>query len=109
MEFLYLIFAFLEWNIFLKINPKKDEMDALILVSQSPDYFMPPTSNVIQGKLGLKHDMLCMDINQGCAGFEIGLLQLSCYLIRNPSIRLFCLMLIYLVLKSPSVTGTVTL
>lgn len=54
---------------------QKDEIDALILVSQSPDYFMPPTSNVIQGKLGLKRDMLCMDINQGCAGFEIGLLQ----------------------------------
>ncbi len=54
---------------------KKEEIDALILVTQSPDYFMPPTSNVIQGKLELKHDMLCMDINQGCAGFEIGLLQ----------------------------------
>jgi len=54
---------------------KKDEIDALILVTQSPEYFMPPTSNIIQGKLGLKHDMICMDINQGCAGFEIGLYQ----------------------------------
>lgn len=54
---------------------KKDEIDALILVTQSPDYFMPPTSNVIQGKLGLKHDMLCLDINQGCAGYLVGLFQ----------------------------------
>jgi 3-oxoacyl-[acyl-carrier-protein] synthase III len=54
---------------------KKDEIDSLILVTQSPEYFMPPTSNIIQGKLGLKHDMICMDINQGCAGFEIGLFQ----------------------------------
>ena len=54
---------------------KKEEIDALILVTQSPEYFMPPTSNVIQGKLGLKQDMICMDINQGCAGFEIGLYQ----------------------------------
>jgi len=53
----------------------KDEMDALILVTQSPEYFMPPTSNVIQGKLGLKQDMICMDINQGCTGFEVGLFQ----------------------------------
>jgi len=53
----------------------KEEIDALILVTQSPDYFMPPTSNIIQGKLGLKQDMLCMDINQGCAGFELGLIQ----------------------------------
>jgi len=54
---------------------KKEEIDALILITQSPEYFMPPTSNVIQGKLGLKQDMICMDINQGCAGFEIGLYQ----------------------------------
>jgi 3-oxoacyl-[acyl-carrier-protein] synthase-3 len=53
----------------------KDEIDALVLVTQSPDYIMPPTSNVIQGQLGLNHDMICMDINQGCAGFIIGLLQ----------------------------------
>lgn len=54
---------------------KKDEIDALVLVTQSPDYFMPPTSNVIQGKLGLKQDMICFDINQGCAGYIIGLIQ----------------------------------
>jgi 3-oxoacyl-[acyl-carrier-protein] synthase-3 len=53
----------------------KDEIDALILVTQSPDYIMPPTSNVLQGALGLKHDMICLDINQGCAGYLVGLLQ----------------------------------
>lgn len=54
---------------------QKEDIDALVLVTQSPDYFMPPTSNVIQGHLGLKHDMICMDINQGCAGYVIGLFQ----------------------------------
>jgi 3-oxoacyl-[acyl-carrier-protein] synthase III len=53
----------------------KEEIDALILVTQSPDYIMPPTSNVIQGQLGLKHDIICLDINQGCAGYVIGLFQ----------------------------------
>ena len=53
----------------------RDGFDALIVVTQSPDYIMPPTSNVIQGRLGLKQDLLCMDINQGCAGFLIGLMQ----------------------------------
>lgn len=62
-------------HLFEKELLKKDEIDALILVTQSPEYFMPPTSNVIQGKLELKQDMICMDINQGCAGFEIGLFQ----------------------------------
>lgn len=54
---------------------QKKEIDALIFVSQSPDYYMPPTSNLIQGYFELKHDMICLDINQGCAGFEIGLIQ----------------------------------
>ncbi|WP_299534761.1 3-oxoacyl-ACP synthase III family protein [Ulvibacterium sp.] len=54
---------------------KKDDLDALILVTQSPDYFMPPTSHVIHGALGLKQDMVCMDINQGCSGYVIGLNQ----------------------------------
>ena len=53
----------------------RDDFDALFVVTQSPDYFMPPTSSVIQGRLGLQHDMFCMDINQGCAGFLIGLIQ----------------------------------
>lgn len=53
----------------------KEEIQALIYVTQTPDYFIPPTSNVMQGALGLGHDVLCMDINQGCAGFLIGLMQ----------------------------------
>lgn len=53
----------------------KDDIDALLLVTQSPDYIMPPTSNVIQGHFGLKNDMICLDINQGCAGYIIGLIQ----------------------------------
>lgn len=53
----------------------RDDIDAMVLVTQSPDYFMPPTSNVIQGRLGLKSEMICLDINQGCAGFEVGLFQ----------------------------------
>ena len=51
------------------------DIDALIVVTVSPDYLMPPTSNVVQGELGLKTDMLCMDIPQGCAGFIVGLMQ----------------------------------
>jgi 3-oxoacyl-[acyl-carrier-protein] synthase-3 len=53
----------------------KEDIDALILVTETPDYIIPPTCNVIQGKLNLKEDMICLDINQGCAGFEIGLIQ----------------------------------
>jgi len=53
----------------------KESIDALIVVTQTPDYFIPPTSFVIHGELGLRSDVMCMDIVQGCAGFVIGLMQ----------------------------------
>jgi 3-oxoacyl-[acyl-carrier-protein] synthase-3 len=62
-------------RLFAAGNLDAGEIDALLVVSQSPDYLMPPTSSVIQGRLGLKPDMICLDINQGCAGFLIGLFQ----------------------------------
>ena len=65
---------------------KPDEIDALLLVTQSPDYFMPPTSNIIQGRLGLKQDMFCLDISQACAGFVIGLIQ-AFMLLEQESVR----------------------
>jgi len=65
---------------------KKEDISALILVTQSPEHFLPPTSNIIQGKLGLGSDVLCLDINQGCAGYVIGLLQ-SYMLLDQPSIN----------------------
>lgn len=65
---------------------RRDGFDALILVTQSPDHFMPPTSSIIQGRLNLKHDLFCLDINQGCAGFVIGLIQ-AFLLLEQESIR----------------------
>jgi len=62
-------------NLFDRGLLRQDDFDALILVTQSPDHFIPPTSSIIQGRLNLKHDMFCVDINQGCAGFVIGLIE----------------------------------
>ncbi len=65
---------------------ERNGFDALILVTQTPDHFMPPTSNIIQGRLNLKRDLLCLDINQGCAGFVIGLMQ-AFMLLHQESVR----------------------
>jgi 3-oxoacyl-[acyl-carrier-protein] synthase III len=54
---------------------RPEEIGALILVTQTPDYLMPGTSKVVHGRLGLHQDVFCLDINQGCAGFIIGLMQ----------------------------------
>ncbi len=53
----------------------KDDIDALLFLSQTGDYIMPATSNLLQNKFGLNQDTLCLDINQGCGGFSAGLLQ----------------------------------
>jgi 3-oxoacyl-[acyl-carrier-protein] synthase-3 len=63
-----------------------DEFDALLVLTQSPDHFIPPTSNIIQGRLGLKQDLLCLDINQGCAAWLVGLIQ-ACLLLEQPAVR----------------------
>lgn len=64
----------------------KEEIDAILFVSQSPEYIMPPTSNLLHQYLDLSEHVLCMDINQGCAGFIIGLQQ-AFMLLDNPSIN----------------------
>lgn len=51
------------------------DIDAIILVTQSPDYLVPATSHIIHGKLDLKQDVICLDINQACSGFPLGLFQ----------------------------------
>lgn len=66
--------AGLKW-IFNAFPELKKNIGALLFVSQTPDYLIPPTSNILQGKFGLPDTVLCMDINQGCAGFIVGLYQ----------------------------------
>jgi 3-oxoacyl-[acyl-carrier-protein] synthase-3 len=63
-----------------------DEFDALLVLTQSPDHFMPPTANIIQGRLKLKHDLFCMDIAQGCAAWLVGLIQ-AFLMLEQPAIR----------------------
>ncbi len=55
-----------------KIKTKKD-IDALIYVTQSPEYNLPTTACVLQDKLKLGKDILAFDINQGCSGFVYAL------------------------------------
>lgn len=63
---------------------RPEEIDALLVVTHSGDYLLPPTSNVIQGRLGLGQDTLCLDIAQACAGFVVGLSQAFMLLEHEP-------------------------
>ena len=54
---------------------RKEEIGAVIVVTLSPDYFVPHISNIIHGECELSSDVICMDIPQGCCGFLLGLMQ----------------------------------
>ncbi|WP_391572842.1 3-oxoacyl-ACP synthase III family protein [Cohnella sp.] len=53
----------------------KEDIGAIIVVTITPDHFVPHVSNIVQGKCELPLDVLCMDISQGCTGFLLGLMQ----------------------------------
>lgn len=55
----------------------KDQIDGLIFVSQTNDYSLPQTSNVLQSRLGLNENVFCLDIRLGCSGYIVGLFQAS--------------------------------
>ena len=56
----------LKWN--------TDEVDAIVMVSQTLDYILPATACIMQDKLGLPKECYAIDIQLGCSGwvYEIG-------------------------------------
>mgnify|MGYP001128769445 CR=1 FL=1 len=59
-------------NLLEEVNDISD-IKALIFVSQTADYKIPFSSNILQSRLKLNQNILCLDINAGCAGFVQGL------------------------------------
>lgn len=51
----------------------RENIGALIFVSQTPNYVLPATSHILQAKLGLPNNIFCVDINEGCSGYVTGL------------------------------------
>jgi 3-oxoacyl-[acyl-carrier-protein] synthase III len=50
-----------------------NDIDYLLLCTQSPDYFLPATACVMQHRLGLSSATGALDFNLGCSGFIYGL------------------------------------
>jgi 3-oxoacyl-[acyl-carrier-protein] synthase III len=59
----------LKWN--------KNDVEALILVTQTPDYRNPATACILQNRLGLSTNCLAFDISLGCSGYVYGLSVIS--------------------------------
>lgn len=50
-----------------------DQIDYILLCTQSPDYFLPTTACLLQERLGIPTTAGAIDYNLGCSGFVYGL------------------------------------
>lgn len=55
----------LQWN--------KEEIGAIVFVSQTADYILPATACILQDRLGLSKECYALDIALGCSGWVYGL------------------------------------
>ncbi len=60
-------------KLMLDLKWDKQEIDAIIFVSQRPDYILPATACILQDRLGLSKECYAEDISLGCSGWVYGL------------------------------------
>ena len=51
----------------------RNSIDCILFLSQSRDYIMPTSANILHGLLDLNENCAAMDLSQGCSGFLYGL------------------------------------
>jgi len=56
-----------------ELNWKSQSIELLVLITQTPDYKIPPSSLILQDKLKLPKTAMAFDINLGCSGYVYGL------------------------------------
>ena len=56
-----------------RINWARDSITGLILVTQTPDYFLPSSSCMLHKWLGLSDQCAAFDVGLGCSGYPYGL------------------------------------
>jgi len=64
----------------------KLEIEALVFVTQTPDYILPATSCVLQQCLGLSKECYTLDISLGCSGWVYAMSVISA-LLQNRTIK----------------------
>lgn len=60
-------------RLFEEYNISPQEIDFVLLCTQSPDYYLPSTSCIIQNRLGIPTTAGAMDYNLGCSGYIYGM------------------------------------
>ena len=71
-------------------NP--EDIDAIIFITQTPDYTAPSTAFVLQKRLGLTNNCIAFDINLGCSAFPNGVFTIAS-MIKSKAIKRALLLL----------------
>lgn len=63
-------------------NPsvKREDIDFVLVCTQSPDYLLPSTACIVQNALGIPKTCGAFDFNLGCSGYEYGLATAKGYI-----------------------------
>jgi 3-oxoacyl-[acyl-carrier-protein] synthase-3 len=56
-----------------KLNWQKEEVDLMVLVTQSREYYLPSSAIILHDKIGLPDSCMAFDIGLGCSGYVYGL------------------------------------
>ena len=74
-----------------ELNISRTSIDALLFVSQTPDYVAPSTACLLQHRLNLSDECLAYDINLACSGYVYGISAGMSYLQSNDISRVLVL------------------
>ncbi len=69
-----------------RLGWEKDSIGVVVFVTQTPDYYEPATSCIIQSRLGLSTECMTLDVSLGCSGWVHALSVISA-LMQNGSIK----------------------
>lgn len=89
-------------NALERAGKKPEDVDLIILGTDSPDYITPATSVVLQYKLGAKNAGT-FDIGCACASFPTGLSAAAGIIAANPGIKTVLVIGVYLMHKLASI------
>ncbi len=70
-----------------KLDWAPETVDAIVFVTQGPDYPLPATACLLQHRLGLPTTATAFDINLGCSGYPYALMVVSQLLANSDSQR----------------------
>jgi 3-oxoacyl-[acyl-carrier-protein] synthase-3 len=60
-------------KLFVSTGIQPEDVDCLILVTQTPDFILPTTACLVHEGLGLRADAGALDVNLGCSGYVYAL------------------------------------